>query len=88
MKEKEGISVEDNLLVKIYGVKKEHYDKFMDWCRANVGGKPNLALHVLVEMANTNERITRLEMELSKLKSEPIEVKKELKSFGKVKKDE
>lgn len=89
MEEKELVSVDkDNWTIKIHGVKKKHYDAFMDWCREHVGGKPNIGLHILVELVTTyDKRIANLEQEIELLKQNQLEEKKEeikkIKSFGK-----
>jgi len=88
MEESESVRVEKEVKVTIYGVKKEHYDEFMAWCRKHTGGKPNIGLHVLTQLADyqeqfglLNKRVTDLEERMSnQSKPEPEENKP--KGFG------
>ena len=82
-KQKELVTVDkDNWKVTIFGVKKEHYDKFMDWCREHTGGKPNIGLHMLVEQATLNDRINKLEERVVLLESKEEDSTSTVKRFG------
>ena len=87
------MKAEEGMKVSIYHVKRDQYQRFVQWCREHVGGRYDVALTVLMDnwdmsrnLSQMNKRMDDLEAKASiKVEQPKEEVKEEKvrKTFGK-----